>query len=101
MDPGFKEAVTSKLPQRPKIFKVPEPMDISSAMLVTQNGTSSGKEVCCHQQRCKSDAELTTALTSNMEIQSLEFAQLVPVLIWRLKISDWLDISRDLEPWNF
>ena len=29
MDPGFKEAVTSKLPQRPKIFKVTEPMDIS------------------------------------------------------------------------
>ena len=49
----------------------------------------------------KGDAELTTALTSDMEIQSLEFAQLVPVLIWRLKISVWLDLSRDLEPWNF
>ena len=49
----------------------------------------------------KGDAELTTALTSDMEIQSLEFAQLVPVLIWRLKIRDWLDLNRDLEPWNF
>ena len=49
----------------------------------------------------KGVVELTTALTSDMEIQSLEFAQLVPVLIWRLKIRDWLDLNRDLEPWNF
>ena len=59
------------------------------------------KEFVAINKDAKGDAELTTALTSDMEIQSLEFAQLVPVLIWRLKIRDWLDLNRDLEPWNF
>ena len=35
------------------------------------------KAVCCSQKRGKRSGDLKTALTSAMEMQSLEFAQLV------------------------
>jgi hypothetical protein len=35
--------------------------------------------------------DLKTTLTSYMEMQSLEFAQLA----WELQLSDWMDLRRD------
>ena len=90
MDPGFKEAVTSKLPQRPKSFKVPEPMDIS---WYHRMESPQEKTFVAINKDAKGVAELTTALTSDMEIQSLEFAQLVPVLL----LSDWMNLRRHFQ----
>ena len=36
-----------------------------------------------------------------MEMQSLEFAQLVSCLSLRITVSDWMDLRRDLELWTF
>jgi hypothetical protein len=49
----------------------------------------------------KGVGDLKTALTSDMEIQSLELAQWFPVLLWVFKLSDWMNLRRDFEPWTF
>jgi hypothetical protein len=48
------------------------------------------KEVCCNQQKMKKELEvrdLKTALTSDMEMQSLEFVQLVSCLALGITIN--------------
>ena len=42
----------------------------------------------------KAVRDLKTALTLDMEMQSLESVQLVSVLIWGLQLSDWTDLTR-------
>jgi hypothetical protein len=42
----------------------------------------------------KGVGDMKTALTSGMEMQSLEFARLVPVFIQELQLSDWMDLRR-------
>ena len=43
--------------------------------------------------------DLMTALPSDMEIQSLEFTQMISYLALRI-IFDWMNLRRDLELWN-
>ena len=45
--------------------------------------------------------DLKTALTSAMEMQNLEFAQLVSYLLWGLQLSDWMILRRDFKLWIF
>jgi hypothetical protein len=45
--------------------------------------------------------DLKTTLTSDMEIQSLEFAQLVFCLALGITVNDWMNLRRDFELWNF
>jgi hypothetical protein len=45
--------------------------------------------------------DLKTALTSAMEMQNLEFAQLVSYLLWGLQLSDWMNLRRNLELCTF
>jgi hypothetical protein len=45
--------------------------------------------------------DLITALTSDMEMQSLGFSSWFPVLLWGLQLSDWMNIRRHLEFWTF
>ena len=42
----------------------------------------------------KGVGDLKNALTSDMEMQSLEFAQLVSALLWGLQLSDWMNLRR-------
>jgi hypothetical protein len=45
----------------------------------------------------KGVGDLKTTLTTDMEMQSLEFAQLISCLTWELQLSDWMDLRRDFE----
>jgi hypothetical protein len=49
----------------------------------------------------KGGGDLKTALPSDMEMQTLEFAKLVPILLWGLQLSDWINLRRDLELQTF
>jgi hypothetical protein len=40
---------------------------------------------------------LKITLTSDMERQNLEFAQLVSCLLWGLQLNDWMNLRRDFE----
>ena len=40
-------------------------------------------------------------MTSAMEMQSLEFAQLVSCLFLRITVKCWMNLRRDLELWTF
>jgi hypothetical protein len=45
--------------------------------------------------------DLKTALTSDMEIQSLEFTQLVSCLDSRIQLKDWKNLKRVFKLWTF
>jgi len=49
----------------------------------------------------KGTGDLKTDLISDMEMQSLEFAQLLSILIQGSHLSDWKDLRRDIELWTF
>jgi hypothetical protein len=49
----------------------------------------------------KGVGDLKLALTSDMEMQSLKFPQLFPVLVQGLQLSDWMNLRRDFKLWTF
>ena len=49
----------------------------------------------------KGVGDLKTALTSDMEMLSLEFAQLVSCLDSGITVNDSMDLSKDFELWTF
>jgi hypothetical protein len=59
------------------MLKMPEPRDTCRRKLLTGSGTSPGEKFVALNKDKKGVGDLKTALTSDMEIQSLEFAQLV------------------------
>jgi hypothetical protein len=69
--------------------------------LYTGIGTSLGNRICYYQHDEKGVGNLKTALTSDMEMQSLEFAWLFSCLALGIAVNDWMDLRRDFELWTF
>jgi len=49
----------------------------------------------------KGAGDVKTALPSDTETQSLGLPSWVPVLLWGLQFSDWMDLRRDFELYTF
>lgn len=50
---------------------------LTMGYLLRKAGTTQEKEICCSQQSWKQLRELKSMLTSDTEIESVEFAQLI------------------------
>ena len=59
-----------------KMLEMPEPWDTCQGKLLTGGGTRSREGSLMQSSRVKGVRDMKSALTSNMKMQSLEFAQL-------------------------
>ena len=81
------EAVTLKLPWRLKDVKDARVMEYMLRKAANREWNQPRrKTVCCSPQRQKRSGDLKIALTSAMEMQCLEFAQLVSCLSLRITV---------------
>ena len=70
-------------------------------MLLTEWNQPKRKKFVTVNKDEKGVGDLKTVLKSDMEIQSLEFAQLVSCLALVLQLSDWINLRRNFELWIF
>ena len=95
------EAVTLKLPWRPKDVKDARAMGylLRKAANREWNQPRRKKFVAVNKDE-KGVGDLKTTLTSDKEMKSLEFAQLIS-LPWELQLSDWMNLRSDFILWTF
>ena len=68
------------------MLKMPEPQDACQGKPLTGSGTSPGENLVAVNKDEKGVEELKTALPSDMEMQSLDFSQLVSCLAWGITV---------------
>jgi hypothetical protein len=95
------EAVILKLPWRPEDFQDTTAIGYLLRHAANREWILPRKISLLQSTKMKKElTDLKTALTSDSEMQSLEFAYLVSCLDSGLQLSDWMDLRRDSELWT-